>query len=442
MNKKNTLIILASILFVSNLWANKTLQVVTTIKPLYALVNEVVGEHGQTKLLIDQSQSPHNFQLKPSQVSMLEDADVIFYIDKNLETFLDKIQHAQKIAMTENVSLELLPYRKGGVWENHHGYSKKGYRHGRGHHKHGYGKDHHKHSYDHKDGGVDYDMHSHEDEDDKEHDYQEHYGEKNHHGYSKKGYRHGRGHHKHGYGKDHHKHSYDHKDGGVDYDMHSHEDEDEDDKEHDYQEHYGEKNHHGYSKKGYRHGRGHHKHGYGKDHHKYYQNYDVHIWLDPEYAIQMVEAIANTLGGIDAENNSTYQDNASKLIEKIRTLDTELSQQLKPIENKPFMVFHDAYHYFEKAYKLDGSGSVTIHPDEHLSLKRIMKLRKKIKQKDIVCIFSEPQFPNKIVSSIVQDTNTKSAVLDPLGTDLDIKDDDLYIKLLTNLANQYEKCLS
>jgi zinc transport system substrate-binding protein len=65
-------------------------KVVASIKPLHSLVASVMGDTGTPALLVGGMQSPHDYQLKPSQVELMHHADIVFYVGPGLETFLTR----------------------------------------------------------------------------------------------------------------------------------------------------------------------------------------------------------------------------------------------------------------------------------------------------------------------------------------------------------------
>ena len=71
MNKLFTII---TLLFISNtsVFASETKGVITTIQPINALVNAVIGNTGGSTSLIPSEVSPHEFKLKPSDVKSLQ----------------------------------------------------------------------------------------------------------------------------------------------------------------------------------------------------------------------------------------------------------------------------------------------------------------------------------------------------------------------------------
>ena len=166
----------------------------------------------------------------------------------------------------------------------------------------------------------------------------------------------------------------------------------------------------------------------------------MHVWLDPENAKKITAHIARALGEVYPENKKIYQKNAQKLSDKIDRLNDELKITLENVKDKPFIVFHDAYQYFEKAYELNGVGAILLNPEDVPSPSNIRDIRKILKDTGTLCVFAEPQFPSRIVNIVTENTNAKSAVLDPLGADMP-SGEELYFIMLKNLANNLKQCL-
>ena len=126
----------------------------------------------------------------------------------------------------------------------------------------------------------------------------------------------------------------------------------------------------------------------GHDHHDH--GPDAHIWLDPENAKSIVNAIAEALSEADAENASTYAANAARLNERIEALETEIAAEIEPVRDRPFIVFHDAYQYFEKRFGLAAAGSITVSPEVIPGAQRVDEIRTKVSELDAACVFAEP----------------------------------------------------
>ena len=211
--------------------------------------------------------------------------------------------------------------------------------------------------------------------------------------------------------------------GHDDHDEHDHEKHDDhDDEKHAKKEHDDHGDHDG-----------HDDHGHGE--------FDPHVWLDPVNAKAIVHEIEEALVKADPEHASTYEANAHKMMDKIDSLTAELREELEPVHEKGFIVFHDAYQYFEQRFDMAAIGSITVSPEVMPGAERVSELREKISDSSATCVFSEPQFEPKLVGILVEGTGARTGVLDPLGATL-AKGPDLYFQLIRNMASSLKKCLS
>ena len=169
--------------------------------------------------------------------------------------------------------------------------------------------------------------------------------------------------------------------------------------------------------------------------------FDMHLWLDPANAKAMAFEIEKTLITADPQNAQTYQQNTKKLIEDLDALDKEIVATVAPIKDKPFIVFHDAYQYFENRYGVKTAGSITVSPESIPGAERIKQIHAKVKELNATCVFAEPQFEPKLVNVVIEGTNAKSATLDPEAATLDAGPD-LYFKLMRGIATSLKNCLS
>jgi zinc transport system substrate-binding protein len=167
---------------------------------------------------------------------------------------------------------------------------------------------------------------------------------------------------------------------------------------------------------------------------------DMHFWLDPENAKLMVTHIANILAEADRENAAAYQANAEAERGTLDALEGEIATTLSPVRDKPFIVFHDAYQYFEARFGLNLAGSITVIPDTMPGAARIDELKAKLSELGATCVFAEPNFAPTIISAITEGSAAKSGTLDPEGSAL-TAGADLYPDLLRGLATSLVDCL-
>jgi zinc transport system substrate-binding protein len=182
------------------------------------------------------------------------------------------------------------------------------------------------------------------------------------------------------------------------------------------------------------------EHHHDDEHHEHDEGFDMHIWLDPENAKAMAKTVADTLSQQDAANAALYAKNLTAFDARIDELDKQLTGELAPVRDKPFIVFHDGYQYFEHHYKVTVAGSITVSPETAPGAKRVSDIHAKVKELGATCIFAEPQFTPKLIAVVAEGTKARTGVLDPLGTDL--KDGpDLYPSLMKNMADAISICL-
>lgn len=186
----------------------------------------------------------------------------------------------------------------------------------------------------------------------------------------------------------------------------------------------------------------HDEHHHAEDHHDHEHDeaFDMHIWLDPDNAKAMAKTVAETLSAQDKANAALYAKNLAAFDARIDEMDRQVSAELASVRDKPFIVFHDAYQYFEHHYNVTVAGSITVSPETAPGAKRVADIHAKVKELNATCIFAEPQFPPKLISVVAQGTNARTGTLDPLGADL-ADGPDLYPDLMKNMATAIATCL-
>ena len=191
------------------------------------------------------------------------------------------------------------------------------------------------------------------------------------------------------------------------------------DHDHDHEEHSGETDEHS------------HDHG----------EFDTHLWLDPSNAKAMAVAIEKALSAADPENAKAYGANLEALSQKIDALDREIAGMVAPVKDKPFVVFHDAYQYFEDHYGVRVVGSITVSPEIMPGAERVREIQDRIKTLGAACVFAEPQFEPKLIQVVTEGTDARSGTLDPEGATL-AAGPELYFELMRSIATSLNECLS
>lgn len=360
-------------------------KVVTDIPPVHSLVAGVMGDTGAPELILRPGASPHGYAMAPSEARAVAGADIVFWIGPALTPWLDRAietlsPNAQAVALLDADGVRTLPFREGALFETHD----------HGHEEHG---DHDDHGDDH---GDDHAAH-----DDKDEHHDEHAHDEGHH----------EGH------------------TGVDeakVDEHA---------EHGHDDHDGE----GHEEVG--HGEAGHGEAGHDDHAHEAGERDPHIWLDPRNARALTRAIVSALSDADPANAAAYAANGAAQEARLAALEVEIADTVAGAKGRPFIVFHDAYHYFEARFDIEASGAISVSDADAPGPARLQEIQTAIQSFATPCIFTEPQFPETRARLVMEGSDAKLAVLDPMGAALD-RGPTLYDALLRNMAGSMAACLA
>jgi zinc transport system substrate-binding protein len=167
--------------------------------------------------------------------------------------------------------------------------------------------------------------------------------------------------------------------------------------------------------------------------------HDPHQWLDPRIALRWVTDIERGLIQHDPANAERYQTNGANLRERLIALDRKIAARLSSLPRKPYLVFHDAYHYFEARYELAAVGAIRLDPTRAPGPKTLSMLKQRSIESGVVCLFHEPQFDPKQARSLFEDQTIVFRELDPIGAGL-MPGPNLYFELLTQMAEAFADC--
>lgn len=361
-------------------------RVAVDIAPVHSLVARVMDGVGDPDLIVTPGASPHEYSLRPSQARALQDADLVFWMGEELTPWMDGAldalsDEAQVTSLLDLEGTHTLPFREGALFEAHdHGDETEA------HHGHedadGHEEDGHEDE-GHEDDAHDHDAHAEEDHDHDKHD-SDHEAEH---------------HEAHDHEEKHHE--------DEDHEAHGHED-----------AHYEEDHHDGHAHEGV----------------------DPHAWLSPENAALWLNAIAAALSAADPENAGAYYANASAGRAELDALTQEVAGILEPVQGRNFIVFHDAYQYFEEAFAFPAAGAISMSDASDPSPARIAEIQGRVAEQNVTCVLSEPQFAPGIVAAVMDGSAARTATLDPLGSGF-TPGPALYPQLIRNLALKLAECL-
>ena len=177
----------------------------------------------------------------------------------------------------------------------------------------------------------------------------------------------------------------------------------------------------------------------GHDEHEH-DGVDAHVWLNPDNAIVLAQAVTQRLSQLDPEHSGDYQANLAWFMADVSNASIHLGQELSLLKDFNYVVFHDAYGYFEDYFGMQHVAALALSPERKPGAKKVLAIRQLIEDKQVDCVLSEPQFSPAIVEVLLEGSQVKTAVIDPLGVSVPLTAN-AYSQFLKQLTQQIKACL-
>lgn len=183
-----------------------------------------------------------------------------------------------------------------------------------------------------------------------------------------------------------------------------------------------------------------HDEAHDEDHGHDHDGIDAHAWLNIENGKIWLEAIGFALSQADPDNAALYAANVQAGRQELEELNTVLTDQLAGVRDLPFVVFHDAYQYFDSHFGLTALGALSLSDATPPSPARVAEVQDLLKTQGVRCLFGEPQFNSALAERLTEGTDVRYAVLDPLGNTIPTGPG-FYPGLLQGMADALTACL-
>ncbi len=170
------------------------------------------------------------------------------------------------------------------------------------------------------------------------------------------------------------------------------------------------------------------------------EDIDPHGWLDPVNAQIWLDVIAQELSNLDPAHEAQYQENADAAQQDLEKLIAQIDAQLTPDREVGFIVYHDAFQYFEKRFHLNVLSAISQSDAVRPGPARLMQVREIALGASVRCVFVEPQFNSGVVDIVAGTEDIKIAQIDPIGVGFEIGPE-YYPSLLQDLAGRIADCL-
>lgn len=145
------------------------------------------------------------------------------------------------------------------------------------------------------------------------------------------------------------------------------------------------------------------------DHH---HEYDPHIWLSPQLAIQMSQNICHALSAIYPNHSKQFETNLSLLITDFTNLTQYAQQQLSTIGCRKLITFHDGFSYMAAAFKLEILRAVEEESGSEASAADLIELAELITAHKLPAVFTEQNGSTSTADIISRETGVNIYQLD------------------------------
>lgn len=164
---------------------------------------------------------------------------------------------------------------------------------------------------------------------------------------------------------------------------------------------------------------------------------DLHLWLNPQNAIVIAQAVAAKLGALAPERAHEYTARAQAFTLRTEALDQKLKQMLKPVKKLKFAVYHNAYGHYMQQYGLEQVGYVTTTAEQRLGVKHMYWVEQQLKNAQ--CLLIEPYANMAKAIELARRAGITTTALDPLAKDVTIT---TYDELMLAITNRVLACHS
>ena len=131
-----------------------------------------------------------------------------------------------------------------------------------------------------------------------------------------------------------------------------------------------------------------------------------HLWMYVPYAEKYVDRIEQALAKADPAHAADYASQAGAFRARLAELDGWVRAQITtiPVADRAIVSFHDAFPYYARGYGLRIVGVAVAAPGQEPSASWTAQLIDAIRANGIRAVFSEAQFPARVLEQIAAET--------------------------------------
>jgi zinc transport system substrate-binding protein len=167
---------------------------------------------------------------------------------------------------------------------------------------------------------------------------------------------------------------------------------------------------------------------------------DAHLWLDSGNAVIIAAAVTARLVDLDATNAAAYQQNLAQFRRSADKLNTSIKGLFQRSTGNTYIVYHNAYQYFEKQFGLRHQFALLADPETEPGIRATLNGRRQIKQNRPGCLLREATSSQAVIDNMLNGYELKTVTVDLLGEE--VLRAGTYIELINNVAVDFSNCMN
>jgi zinc transport system substrate-binding protein len=143
-----------------------------------------------------------------------------------------------------------------------------------------------------------------------------------------------------------------------------------------------------------------------------------HLWMDPALTARFVKALLPILGNKYPQHRDEIERRGKALLADLTTMDNDFRRELSAVPEKRLISYHNAYDLLAARYGLQVVAHLTeieLAPGGEVTPKDLVATIEAIQKYHLRVIYAEPQFPERAMQAIHEQTGVKVLSLDDLG---------------------------
>ena len=166
---------------------------------------------------------------------------------------------------------------------------------------------------------------------------------------------------------------------------------------------------------------------------------DAHLWLDSNNALIIAEALTARLQVLDVLNASHYRQNLAWFRSSLKDVNEQISASFQRGPRKHYVVYHNAYQYFEKQFSLGHQFALLDDAETEPGIREILSTRRQITANRPHCLLHETTSSMALIATMLDSYELKTVAVDLLGEK--VSGPEGYIGLINSVAANFSSCL-